>query len=587
MYILKNAFKSIVRAKGRNLLIALIVLVLSVSSCIGLSIKRANNTLKTQYAEDREITATLTSRNKGISQQGVAIETLKEYADNNLVKDFGYTASLYFSADDGIEPLDVSGSFGQNKDFRDKYGDIKNGEIITSSTSSSTTSTESVISEDTADYTTDNNQNNNTTSFPQMPENAGENTENGNTAPENGGGMRGGDTFITHNHITNNQFFFNMASMNDFTVTGYSSYSAMPQYVKDLEVLDLEDNSRKCVISKALAEENEFEVGDKFTLANPENEDETYKFTIAGICDTSQSADTTNISSNASFTDNYIHISGAAIEKIIASSEKKNTSLTTEDAQEEAEEKSTTLSPIYSGTYSFKNLTDYTSMSELVTENNYSLVSEDVENYEQSIEQLETLGGYATYFLIVIFIIGAIVLIIINLFSIRDRKYEIGVLTAIGMKKRKVATQFVIELFCITFTALIIGSGIGAAAAVPVTNGLLTTINSTAEATENGSDITNIPENQNPPENPQDFSGEAPPEMPQGDMENNRGDMGERFKGFMRRTNNYIASVSSATDLHVIGQMILVGLGLTLISALSAVLFVMRYEPLKILSNRE
>lgn len=41
------------------------------------------------------------------------------------------------------------------------------------------------------------------------------------------------------------------------------------------------------------------------------------------------------------------------------------------------------------------------------------------------------------------------------------------------MKKTKVTMQFVCELFIITFTAIIIGTGIGATVSVPVTNALL------------------------------------------------------------------------------------------------------------------
>lgn len=48
----------------------------------------------------------------------------------------------------------------------------------------------------------------------------------------------------------------------------------------------------------------------------------------------------------------------------------------------------------------------------------------------------------AGYFLIVILAIGAIVLIVLNIFNIRERKYEVGVLTAIGMKKSRVAISF-------------------------------------------------------------------------------------------------------------------------------------------------
>ena len=164
-------------------------------------------------------------------------------------------------------------------------------------------------------------------------------------------------------------------------------------------------------------------------------------------------------------------------------------------------------------------------------------------------------------------------MVIINLFSIRDRKYEIGVLTAIGMKKYKVATQFCIELFVITFAALIVGSSIGAATSVPITNSLLKTINSTSTTQEiSQGNEEDFSENFKPGGNMQ-----TPPNM-DGMFQN---------KGFGARAQNYIASVTTATDITVILQMVLVGMGLTLISALSAVTFIMRYEPLKILSNRD
>lgn len=73
----------------------------------------------------------------------------------------------------------------------------------------------------------------------------------------------------------------------------------------------------------------------------------------------------------------------------------------------------------------------------------------------------------------VILAIGAVILIVLHIFAIRERKYEIGVLAAIGMKKWKIAVQFLTESLCITFCALIIGAGIGAVSSVPVTNHLL------------------------------------------------------------------------------------------------------------------
>ena len=79
---------------------------------------------------------------------------------------------------------------------------------------------------------------------------------------------------------------------------------------------------------------------------------------------------------------------------------------------------------------------------------------------------------------------------------------------------------------------------------------------------------------------PGGFGGQKPSDMPK-DMPENI------FEGFIQNTGNYITQVSYSTNLNVIGQLILVGIALTLISSLAAVLFIMRYEPLKILSNRD
>ncbi len=65
------------------------------------------------------------------------------------------------------------------------------------------------------------------------------------------------------------------------------------------------------------------------------------------------------------------------------------------------------------------------------------------------------------------------ILIVLNIFSVRERKYEVGVLTAIGMKKSKVSLQFILETFMVTIVAIIAGGIIGAASSVPITNSLL------------------------------------------------------------------------------------------------------------------
>ena len=50
---------------------------------------------------------------------------------------------------------------------------------------------------------------------------------------------------------------------------------------------------------------------------------------------------------------------------------------------------------------------------------------------------------------------------------------------------------------------------------------------------------------------------------------------------------DYITEVNSAMNLTVVLQMIGVGLLLTMIASAGSVLFIMRYDPLKILANRD
>lgn len=188
----------------------------------------------------------------------------------------------------------------------------------------------------------------------------------------------------------------------------------------------------------------------------------------------------------------------------------------------------------------------------------------------------------AGWFLVVILIIGAIILIVLNIFNVRERKYEIGVLTAMGMKKWKVAAQFMCEILVVTMIAIIIGAGIGAVSSVPVTNALLE-----GQVESQNSQQTQKEENFG---RPGDFGGGFPGGN-MGGMSLDRPDEmsggKNRFDNMWGSAENYITEVNSAMNLTVVFQMIGVGLILTLVASLASVLFIMRYDPLKILANRD
>ena len=103
----------------------------------------------------------------------------------------------------------------------------------------------------------------------------------------------------------------------------------------------------------------------------------------------------------------------------------------------------------------------------------YIVTSGDVATFKAGLKPLENLKSFATTFLYLTLAIGAVVLIVISVISIRDRKYEIGVLAAMGIKKLKLSMMFMIEVLTITLVAILIGVVIGSAVSVPVTNNLL------------------------------------------------------------------------------------------------------------------
>ena len=69
MYIIQNAWKSIVRNKGRNILIGIIALIIALSSCLALSIRQAAETVRTQTLSQTNITAQISFDRSGAMQE--------------------------------------------------------------------------------------------------------------------------------------------------------------------------------------------------------------------------------------------------------------------------------------------------------------------------------------------------------------------------------------------------------------------------------------------------------------------------------------------------------------------------------------
>jgi len=86
---------------------------------------------------------------------------------------------------------------------------------------------------------------------------------------------------------------------------------------------------------------------------------------------------------------------------------------------------------------------------------------------------LESVASIALFSLIGAVIAGAIIILLTMIMVVRERRREIGVMKAIGASNIVIMWQFVIEAITLTAIALVVGTGIGVAAATPLTNALV------------------------------------------------------------------------------------------------------------------
>lgn len=518
MYVIKNALKCIGRSKGRNILIGIIVLVIAISACIGLSIRQASESAKSETLDTMSVTATISfDRQSMMSSMGgfgsfdrsqfaelmngassLSLEEYQKYAEADMVKDFYYSMSAAVNGTEGFDPVSTDTDSSQSSGFGGMMGEMM-------------------------------------------------------------GGM--------------------MGSSGDFTIVGYNSEKSMTSFINgtasivDGTIFEEGTSNNDCIISQELAVYNDLTVGDSITVSNPNSEEELYELHIVGIyTDTASNESTTAfMRSAASDPANKIIMSYPVLNAIVESSAESSTIQTDENTGMEYETK---INGTLAGTYVFSNVEDYELFEKEVRnmglDDSYTVSSPDITEYENSLTPLNTLSTMAGWFLVVILLIGAIILIVLNIFNVRERKYEIGVLTAMGMKKSKVALQFLTEIFVVTLAAVIIGAGIGAVSSVPVTNALLA----------------------NQVESQQSQSNQIEENFGRGDISSiiGSGGSGSSVFGGLFGSNfetEYVTEISSAMNFTVVLQMLGIAILLTLVAGAVSMIFVMRYEPLKILANRD
>ncbi|MCS4473314.1 ABC transporter permease [Clostridium botulinum] len=301
------------------------------------------------------------------------------------------------------------------------------------------------------------------------------------------------------------------------------------------------------VIEKNLAKENSLKVGSKIQVASLD-ENTTLELEVVGIYEVN-SDENTNDNRNMDFLNPYnkIYMPYDVVSKVSTgdSTDSKN---------------------ITSAVYFMDNADNIESFKEYAKNKKidletYTLDAND-QLYTQMVGPIENVGSFSKTLVATVSIAGAMILVLIIALSLKDRKYEIGVLLSLGESKFKVISQLIVEVLLVASIAFATSAFTGNLAANKIGDTLLA---NEIEVTESSS----AQENQN-------FGGRGTMAVGPGRMNSNV-------------TKN--ADVVKEMDVSVTSKDLekLAGIGLLIVIASAAIptISVLRFSPKTILSKRE
>lgn len=505
MYIFKNALMSITRNKGRNILITIIFMIVAISCSVTLATLNSASSLISSYESKYDVEATIgINRETMMKKETSTSDTSTATSDKRSIEDMReiYSSIAALTKDD-IDSYGNS-SYVKSYYYTNSIGldgsNIEKAEVSNTKTDTNTTQT----------------------------------TENSN-APK-----------MDPNMNSREDQPQNMGTRTDFTLTGYSTYEAMSDFINGKYTIikgsvSEDFDAMNCVINEELASVNDIEVGDKITLVDPNDETKTYDLTVTGIFTESES-ENSDMMSMFSNSVNTIITNTNTVEKIQATDDDISINVT----------------PTFILTSS--DVVDaFTTEVKNKGLNEYLTVSTNLDDIANSTEAISNVSTFATTFLIITLGIGSVVLCIINMINLRERKYEIGVYRTIGMKKSTLTLQFLSELLIVGIIGLITGAIIGACISVPISNKLLA-----SEISNSNAQTENIGKN---------FGGNM-----------GRFDSDNKINGIVKVQE--FESVNAVVNIKVLAELLGIGVLLTLISSLSFMISIERFSPLTILKER-
>lgn len=348
--------------------------------------------------------------------------------------------------------------------------------------------------------------------------------------------------------------------MGDFRLTAYSNFAYQTDFesgdkkITKGSMISTDSTDYEIVISSDLADANSLDIDSSITLTSPSDDTKTYTFKVVGIYKNTTSDE-----------ENFMNISALNSSNTMYTNVTSLTTILNDSSSDSSSMKNSVNARFY-----LKNNNKLKAFEKEVRNkglSDYYTVSTNEDTVLQTLKPIKNISSFSLNFLIVIVVIGTTILIVINFLNIRDRKYEIGVLRAIGMTKFKVMSEFILETFFISLFSLVIGVGGGLLLKDTVTNTMLK------------NEISSYQEQQTTTESNFGKGGfDKPANAPSGGGSNN----GNSSNKSVKYVDSLKVSIDGITILELVGITIVI----TVVSSSIAISFINKYNPNKILQNR-
>lgn len=226
-------------------------------------------------------------------------------------------------------------------------------------------------------------------------------------------------------------------------VIGYSDYSLMEEFATGMRQIsqgDYFNETNTCMVSEEFAKKNGLELGDTFDLFNVDNEEQGLTLTVAGIYLDGTTARQSGYISALNNRRNEILVSYVTLEK--------------QDFDD------INLKAVY-----YLEKPEYAQMFEDEVRQKglpevYN-VNTDADTYYKIVEPVKGLKKIVEIMFVLVMVIGALVLALFATLMVYDRKYEIGILRAVGMKKRVIIGRMMLEYATVSVLGMLAGILIG------------------------------------------------------------------------------------------------------------------------------